>query len=157
MNTRSIRFRLVVWYAGVLTSAFILLGGLMYAGLKLHLETSLAADQIYRAQRIGDTLLANIGKTGAAHLISEINSWFAPENNERFIRITRDDGTVLYLSSSPKDLGSFWGSVAPYRSDNLQHGSRLHSWRIETAQGNRRLLIAAVPCKSDEGKQYVVE
>jgi heavy metal sensor kinase len=152
MNTRSIRFRLVVWYAGVLTGVFVLLGGLMYAGLKMHLETSLAADQIYRAQRIGDTLLANLGKTGEAHVVSEINSWFAPENNERFIRITRDDGTVLYLSSSPKDLGSDWSSVAAWRGDN-----RRHSWRIETTQGNRRLLIAAVPCKSDEGKQFVVE
>ncbi|HXD00050.1 MAG TPA: ATP-binding protein [Verrucomicrobiae bacterium] len=157
MNTRSIRFRLVLWYAGVLTAAFILLGGLMYAGLKLHLETSLAGDQIYRAQRIGDTLLANIGKTGEAHVVSEINSWFAPETNERFIRITRQDGTILYLSSSPKDLGPDWGGVASYRNYNLQQGSRLHSWRIETTQGNRRLLIAAVPCKSDEGKPYVVE
>ncbi len=104
MNTRSIRFRLVAWYAGVLTAVFVLLGGLMYAGLKFYLEQSLGQAQVRRAQQIADTLLANIGKTGEAHVASEINSWFAPETNDRFIRITRADGSVLYLSSSPKDL-----------------------------------------------------
>ena len=157
MNTRSIRFRLVVWYAGVLTAVFVLLGCWMYVGLKLHLETSLAGDQTYRAQRIADTLLANIGKTGEAHVVSEINAWFAPETNDRFIRITRDDGTVLYLSTGPKELGSDWGVVASYDSAKLQHGSRQHSWRVETTRDNQRLLIAAVPYQSDEGRRFVVE
>jgi heavy metal sensor kinase len=157
MNTRSIRFRLVVWYAGVLTGVFVLLGYWMYVGLKMHLETSLAGDQMYRAQRIADTLLANIGKTGEAHVVGEINSWFAPETNERFIRITRGDGSVLYLSSSPKDLTADWGGVALYDSKKLQHGSQMHSWRVETTRDNRRLLIGAVPYKSDEGRPFVVE
>lgn len=152
MNTRSIRFRLVAWYAGVLTTVFVLLGALMYVGLKLHLETSLAGDQIYRARRIGDTLLANIGQTGEAHVISEINSWFAPETNERFIRITREDGSILYLASSPRDWAPNWGGVAPYRGQKERN-----SWRVETTQGGRRLLIAAVPIKSDQGKEYLVE
>ena len=45
MNTRSIRFRLVVWYAGLLLGVFILLGCMMYAGLKLYLEESLSQAQ----------------------------------------------------------------------------------------------------------------
>jgi heavy metal sensor kinase len=152
MNTRSLRFRLVVWYAGVLTGVFVLLGGLMYAGLKMYLEKSLSGDQIRRARQIADTLLANVGKTGEAHVVTEINSWFAPETNDRFIRITRQDGTVLYQSRSPKDPRFDWGEVAPYRA-----GIRLNSWRTEPTRDNRPLLIAAVPCQSDEGKQYVVE
>jgi heavy metal sensor kinase len=152
MNTRSIRFRLVVWYAGVLTAVFVLLGSLMYAGLKMHLEKSLAGDQIRRARQIADTLLANVGKTGEAHVVSEINSWFAPEINDRFIRITRDDGTVMYLSTSPKDLRLDWGGVAAYRGDHRQN-----SWRTETMPDNRRLLIASVPCQSGNGKRFLVE
>jgi heavy metal sensor kinase len=152
MNTRSIKLRLVVWYAGVMTVVFVLLGGLMYVGLKLYLEQSLGADQVRRAQQIAETLLGNLGKTGEAHVVSEINSWFAPETNDRFIRITREDGTVLYLSRSPKDLRFDPGAVAPYRDGGRQNWSR-----TETAGGGRELLIAAVPCRSDEGKLYVVE
>src|SRR5580692_4935546 len=103
MNTRSIRFRLVAWYAWVLMAAFVLLGGLMYAGLKMHLEQSLGQSQTRRAAQIADTLLANINETGEAHVVTEINSWFAPETNDRFIRITRADGSELYVSSNPKD------------------------------------------------------
>src|SRR5581483_1546085 len=99
----SIRFQLVGWYAGLLIAVFLLLGTLMYAGLKLYLEESLSQAQLRRARQIAETLLANVEKTGEAHVVSEINSWFAPETNDRFIRITRGDGSVLYVSSSPKD------------------------------------------------------
>ncbi len=152
MNSRSIKFRLVVWYAAVMTVVFVLLGGLMYAGLKMYLEKSLSEDQIRRARQIAETLLANLGKTGEAHVISEINSWFAPETNDRFIRITREDGTVLYLSRSPKDLRFDPGAVAPYRGGGWQD-----SWRTESAGASGKLLIAAVVWRSDEGKLYVVE
>jgi heavy metal sensor kinase len=152
MNTHSIKFRLVVWYAAVMTVVFVTLGGLMYAGLKMYLEKSLSADQIRRAQQIAETLLVNIGKTGEAHIVSEINSWFAPETNDRFIRITRDDGSVLYLSSSPK-VQNFDPSVVAL----FPASGRQNSWRTETAGEGRKLLIAVVACRSDEGKQYLVE
>src|SRR5580692_5038399 len=113
MNTRSIRFRLVVWYAGLLIAVFVLLGGLMYAGLKQYLEQSLAQAQMRRARQIADTLLVNIGATGETHVISEINAWFAPETNDRFIRITRGDASVLYLSRNPRDLSFDAGHVSP--------------------------------------------
>ena len=54
MNTRSIRFRLVAWYAGLLVIVFVILGGRMYGGLKLYLEQSLRTAQIRRAQQIAD-------------------------------------------------------------------------------------------------------
>jgi heavy metal sensor kinase len=151
MNTRSIRFRLVAWYAGVLTVVFVLLGGLMYAGLKFYLEQSLGQAQVRRAQQIADTLLAKIGQTGEAHVTSEINSWFAPETNDRFIRITRADGSPLYVSSSPKDVSFDAASVPAF--PERERVSR----RSETLPDNKRLLIAAVPCQSDDGRHFLVE
>jgi hypothetical protein len=62
MNARSLKLRLVVWYAGVMTVVFVLLGGLMYVGLKMYLEKSLSEDQIRRAQQIAGTLLANLAR-----------------------------------------------------------------------------------------------
>ena len=74
-----------VAHAGLLIAVFVLLGGLIYAGLRIYLEQSLAATQARRAVLIGDALLTNIATTGEAHVVSEINSWFAPATIDRFI------------------------------------------------------------------------
>ncbi len=152
MNTRSIRFRLVAWYAGLLVVVFVVLGGMMYAGLKLYLVHSLREAQIRRATQITDALLAKISETGQAHVVNEINSWFAPETNDRFIRITDGSTTPFYVSSSPRD-GSFdANAVPPY-----QGKSNKISWREQKLSGSAPLLIASVPYHSAQGKQYVVE
>ncbi|HTO45582.1 MAG TPA: hypothetical protein VML56_16035, partial [Burkholderiales bacterium] len=67
MSTRSIRFRLVAWYAGLLTGVFLLLGALMYFNLKHFLENDLGETQARRARQIADTLLARVGQTGEAY------------------------------------------------------------------------------------------
>src|SRR5580704_13033880 len=138
MNSRSIRFRLVAWYAGVLLAAFVLLGAMMYGGLKVYLEQSLAEAQSRRAQQIADTLLANLGRTGEAHVVNEINSWFAPETNDRFIRITREDTSELYVSSNPRDLSFEANRVRPFL-ERRKEGS----WRKQGAGSNSELLIAS--------------
>ncbi len=152
MKTSSLRFRLMAWYAGVVTAVFVLLGVLMYGGLRLFLEQSLSHDQVRRAQQIAETLLAKMNQTGEAHVVNEINAWFAPETNDRFIRITRADGSVFYISQSPKDQSFDAGQVPPFtaRAEGI-------SSRQETTAGKKQLLIAAVPCRSDGGKSYVVE
>ena len=152
MNTRSIRFRLVTWYVGLLLVVCVLLGVMMYGGLKLYLEESLSKAQVRRAQQIADTLLANADKTGETYVINEINSWFAPETNDRFIRLTHGDGSVLYLSQSPKDQSFDAAQVPPF------HGSiRGTSWRIASDVAGRKLLIAAVPCQARDRRQFLVE
>ncbi len=152
MNTRSIRFRLVAWYVGLLIAVFILLGILMYGGLKLYLEESLSKAQIRRAQQIADTLLANIEKTGEAYVTNEINAWFAPETNDRFIRITRGDASVLYLSQSPKDLSFDAGRVPPFRGL-----VRETSWRKVSDANGQKLLIAAVASQTRDNRRFLVE
>ena len=41
MNTRSIRFRLTVWYAGLLASLLLLFGASTYLGLRHYLNQTL--------------------------------------------------------------------------------------------------------------------
>ena len=152
MNTRSIRFRLIIWYAGLLIVVFILLGNLMHAGLKRYLEQSLATAQTRRARQIAETLLASVGRTGEAHVVNEINSWFAPETSDRFIRITRDNQSTLYVSSNPTDM-SFDASHLPLHSEPSKTGS----WRKHKVPPNNELLIASVPYLTPDGKGYLVE
>jgi heavy metal sensor kinase len=152
MNTRSIRFRLVAWYAGLLISVFLLLGGLMYAGLQRHLERSLSETQFRRARQIAETLIANMGKTGEEYVTNEINAWFSPELDDRFIRITRGDSSVLYVSKSPRDMSFDAG-----RMPALRGPVRGKSWRIETATNGKKFLIAALPAQTAEGRRFGVE
>jgi len=66
MNTRSLSFRLVTWYAGVLTLVFILIGALTIILLREYLESNVLDTQARRARQIADTLVAAAGRTGEA-------------------------------------------------------------------------------------------
>jgi heavy metal sensor kinase len=98
MNTRSLSFRLVTWYAGVLTLVFILIGALTVVLLREYLESNVLDTQARRARQIADTLVAAASRTGDAAMAREVEELYAPEANERFIRITRGDGHVVYAS-----------------------------------------------------------
>ncbi|HVM60619.1 MAG TPA: ATP-binding protein [Verrucomicrobiae bacterium] len=149
MTTRSIRFRLVAWYAGLLTGVFLLLGALMYFSLQHFLESDLSQSQARRARQIADTLLARVNQTGGPYVAREVKDLYEPEANDRFIRITRADGSVVYVSGPPKDQ-SFdpTGISAPSASE---------SFRKEHLPGSETLLIAAVPYRAPEGQSYIVE
>jgi heavy metal sensor kinase len=98
MNTRSLSFRLVTWYAGVLTLVFVLIGALTVVLLREYLESNVLDTQARRARQIADTLVAAASRTGDAAMAREVEELYAPEANERFIRITRGDGHVVYAS-----------------------------------------------------------
>ena len=66
MHTRSLSFRLVTWYAGLLTVVFVLLGALTLIFLRHYLEANLLDIQARRARQISDTLLAAASRTGEA-------------------------------------------------------------------------------------------
>ena len=112
MNTRSLSFRLVTWYAGVLTLVFVLLGALTIILLREYLESNVLDTQARRARQIADTLVAAVSRTGESTMAREVEELYAPEANERFIRITRDDGHVVYASGQPHD-GSFDPATVP--------------------------------------------
>jgi heavy metal sensor kinase len=152
MSTRSLRFRLIAWYAGLLTAVFLLLATLMFVGLKHYLETSLAEAQERRAQQIADTLIANVNQTGEAVIGKEINSLYAPEINDRFIRVSRQDGSVLYASNPPTDQ-----SFDPTRLPSLSAPPPGESIRKQGLTDKKTLLIAALNSPAVNGVRYVVE
>jgi heavy metal sensor kinase len=102
MNTRSLPFRLVAWYALWLSVVFVIASTLVYFGLRRYLEHSLATEQTQRAKRIA-TLALQATLTNENSLSSDITARFAPEASERFIRVVRSDGKVLYQSRPPHD------------------------------------------------------
>src|ERR1019366_7413984 len=143
MNTRSLRFQLVAWYAALLTGCFVLIGAATYVVLQSSLVGALQETQLRRARQVGQLLLDEIRGPGEARVGEEVQARYAPDLNGRFVRIMRSDGSSLYLSSAPRDQTFVPGEVPPA------------SWtsRAETAwqaplPGGRKMLLTACEVQS---------
>jgi heavy metal sensor kinase len=152
MNVRSISFRLVVWYTGLLTVIFVLLGALFYFGLQHFVENDVRQNQMRRARQIADTLLVHIQQTGETYVAGEIKTLYGPEINDRFIRLTRVDGKVIYVSGAPAD-GSFNPAevavLAPESGSEFAYTIKL--------PGDKAMLIGVVSLAAQNGTHYFVE
>src|ERR1035441_7015227 len=113
MNARSLRFQLVAWYAGLLTGCFVLIGAATYVVLQSSLVSALRETQLRRARQIGQLLLNEVRGPGEARVGEEIQARYAPDLNDRFVRIVRSDGSPLYVSSAPKDQSFEPGELPP--------------------------------------------
>ncbi|MGH8259524.1 MAG: sensor histidine kinase [Steroidobacteraceae bacterium] len=158
MNTRSLSFRLVAWYAGLLTLVFLLLGAVTFAAVANYLQANLREDQVRRARQIADTLLNGITASGEPALAAAVESLYAPETNDRFIRVTRGSpagtggpGRVLFQSGEPHGH-SFDPTVVPLLRELPQSVS---SREVRMPRGS--LVIAAVPHRAASGRHYIVE
>ncbi len=169
MNTRSLSFRLVTWYASLLALVFLLLGAVTFAAVANYLQVNLRENQTRRARQIADTLLKNLSESGEPALAASVEALYAPEANDRFIRITRGSagtdagagtrvrpragaGEVLFQSGEPRDRGFDPAGVPP-----LPAIPRTDSWRKVQLPGGAALMIAAVGDRAPNGKRYVVE
>ena len=152
MNTRSLRFRLTVWYAGLLSGLLVLFGASVYIGLNQYLKLTLRDSLAKEARQIGETLLVNIAISGEEYVDDEIKEHLAPEINGTFIRITRSDGSKLYESGPPRDASFNPANVNATRTDITQESSR-----VERISGGTELLISTVPFTLRDGARFVIE
>lgn len=152
MNRRSISFRLVAWYAGLLTGIFLLLCASLYLDLRRFLVDNLRESQARRTRQIASALLVHIKQTGESYVASQTEDWYDPEINDRFIRITRADGTLVYVSGMPKD-----GSFDPAEVPALPPSSKPEFSRKIKLADNKTLLVAALNFQSPGNPAYLVE
>jgi heavy metal sensor kinase len=103
VNFRSITFRLVAWYAGVSLVLCAAFGFYTFFGLGYFLRLAQTDTLERRAREVADIMAAHVGREGEAFTIDLIRTSYAPEHNDRFIRIRRPDGSLLYLSGQPTD------------------------------------------------------
>jgi heavy metal sensor kinase len=152
MNTRSIRFRLTVWYAGLLAGMLVLFGASVYLGLSHYLEWTLKEALSQQAKQIGAAWLGEVGVSGESYVAGEINEHVSPKVNDRFIRITRADGSVMYLSDEPKSKRFDPSRVPPLKAQAGQE-----SLREEHLTAESELMIFALPFSAKNGGRYVIE
>ena len=160
MNTRSLSFRLVTWYAGVLTVVFVVLGALTLIFLRHYLEASILDTQARRARQIADTLLAAIDSTGETVVARQVEDLYSPEANDRFIRISRGDGRVVYVSGDPHDRSFVPSEVpaAPGAVSLARQAALVRKQQVRTGS----LLIGAVGypagrTPAEAAPRYIVE
>ncbi len=103
MNTRAITFRLAAWCAGISLLVCIGFGLYTYFGLRYYLRRSQADTLRRRAHQVAAIVAAHIDREGDAFTVDLIKTSYAPELNDRFIRVRRPDGSVLYASGQPAD------------------------------------------------------
>jgi len=152
MNTRSLSFRLVAWYASLLTVAFVLLGTIMYFDLRHFLDNNFREAQARRAIQIADTMLAHIGTSGENSVIHEIEDHYKPEVNDRFIRVTRQDGKVLYISGMPKDQ-----SFDPTHLPALKPSAAKEFYQKLRLPNGEALLVDALNYTTPDHQRFLVE
>lgn len=152
MNTRSFSFRLVAWYAGLLTCIFALLCALLYLDLRHFLENDLRQSQARRAHQIADTFLVRIKETGATSVAAQTQQWYEPEISDRFIRITSSNGQVIYASGAPKD-----GSFNPAEVQPMSSSPATESFYNVKLSNGKTLVVAAFNYESLGNSAYLVE
>lgn len=151
MNARSLRFRLGFWYAGLLAILLAVFGCFVYITLERLLERNLHETLAKEAQTIGEALLSKIHQTGDAYVIDEIEEHFAPRTTNHFLRVTRENGTVLYQSGPPRD-GAF--DPATVTSARL---SEPPAWREDRMQNGGTLFVFTTTFLDSSGMHYAIQ
>jgi heavy metal sensor kinase len=151
MNTRSLRFRITVWYAGLLAGALVVFGVSVYLGLERYLDWTLQRTLVSECRAISTELLSQLPGKDTAWLATEINEAYAPEVNSRFIRVVHPGTGVVYLSAAPKD-GLFDPQQIPFPGDPQRDGPR----KLRVGAGNR-LLIQSMNFTTPDGTRFLVE
>jgi heavy metal sensor kinase len=103
MRSHSITFRLGVWYAGITVLVCVGFGLYTYFGLSYYLSVSQTDTLRRRARQVAAIVTAHSHREGEAFTIDLLKTSYAPEHNDRFIRILRPDGSTLYVSGEPTD------------------------------------------------------
>ncbi len=153
MNTRSLKFQLIAWYAGLLTACFGVLGVVAYLALQNSLVGALRESQLRRARQVAQLLSEEVEHGREAQVAAEIETRYAAGLNGRFIRVTRQDGAVLYLSSAPRDQ-SFDPTALPPAS---WPGSQIEAARQAPLLGARKMLLTAHALQTPGGARYLIE
>jgi len=151
MNTRSLRFRITAWYAGLLAGTLVVFGASVYLGLERYLDWTLQRTLASECRTIGTQLVSQLPAKDTAWLAFEINEDYTPEVNGRFIRVTHEGGGIVYRSGAPKD-----GTFDPFRIPFPGNKEKDRSRKLQFEAGNR-LLIQSMTFTTPSGNRYLVE
>ncbi len=113
----SLRFKLIAWFAGLLVLVTLGFAAYTYTSLQRFLHEVLRNTLEHRTDQIS-AMVRDIPKTNEAAVAAEIEARFAPGRNDKFVRVTRENGSALgamvYLSGNPADHSFEPGEIPPF-------------------------------------------
>jgi heavy metal sensor kinase len=149
MTVRSISFRLTAWYAGMVVAVIIVFGAISYKRLEHYLNLTLRQSMSHRAAQIANGIVSDPDRLDQDELGVDIEGVYAPGTNDRFVRVTRKDGTIIYVSGQPNDH-----SFDPRKVPLPSNPSAKLAIRVEA--GPAPLLIASTIARVGD-ETYLVE
>jgi len=157
MNTRSIQFRLILWYSCLVVLVASAFGAYTYYGVRTRLYADIEHTLTRRAHQIATNLLPK--RMDSADLTASIRSLYSPEVNNRFIRILREDHSIFYISGpsqdgrfNPAEIRIQDGNIPPLRIDSPYSGSEMLITATE-AQANGHTYIIEMGAPTNEIEQ----
>ena len=148
---RSIRFKLITLSVIVLGIVFIVFGTYIYVAFRQLLVSSLEQILHRRAQQIAVTIVDELPAKGEEYVGSEIQARYAPELNERIIRITDENSAVIYASRNASLL-----ATRPEKTATALQSDRPVYWETEATDRESYRLVA-IGHRLSNGHTYVVE
>jgi heavy metal sensor kinase len=146
-HPRSIRLKLISLYVGLLVVVFVAFGAFIYWSFHQFLIGALDRTLTRRAQQIAVTILEELPARGEAYVAGEIQARYAPELNERVMRITEDNGRLIYASKSAEALA--------ISTPLVLHKSQ--AVRTIWLSNGTRLRVVAIQHHVDRGGDYIVQ
>jgi heavy metal sensor kinase len=147
----SIRARLIILIVAALSLIFLCFGTYLYFGFKGYLIASLRETLTRRAHQIAATIVAEIPGRGLGYVASEVRARYAPELNERLIRITDETGAIIYASGNAGALGA--RLMPPWPGTNAESAPVAQG---EVSPSGARFQVVAVGYRTSGGR-YLVE
>jgi heavy metal sensor kinase len=149
---RSIRARLITLYVVTLSLIFVCFGGYTYWGFKQYLVRSLQEALVRRAHQIAATILADVPQKGEAYVGSEVQARYAPELNERIIRVTDQQARTIYAS---RNAGALSQPLTVDFAGTDEETTPVR--RRETTASGETIEVVAIGYRLPSGARYTVE
>jgi heavy metal sensor kinase len=152
---RSIRAQLIALYVCLLAFVFLCFGAYTYWGFQRYLVHALQQTLARRAHQMASTILDELPEKGPSYVASEIQARYAPELNERVVRITGSAGSAgqeVYASKNAHLL-------SPPQSLPIPAGSSESpaAFREEFPEREAPLQVATLTYRLTDGSTYTVE
>jgi heavy metal sensor kinase len=149
-HPRSIRFKLITLYVGLLALVFFGFGIYIYVVFHQMVVRSLEQTLSRRAQQIAATILDALPEKGEAYVANEIQARYAPELNERAIRIVDAHEREIYVSKNAQFL------AAHSLRSALDGPIDKTYWEELSSEGEKYRLVG-LRHRLGDGSLYIVE
>jgi heavy metal sensor kinase len=151
-HPRSLRFKLITLYVCLLTIVFLGFGAYIYLGFQQFLVRSLKQTLLRRADQIAVTILDQLPVKGESYVASEIQARYAPELNERVIRITDTNHREIYASKNAHFLSNYPSQSQAEERDRLKP-----LYQQETSSEGHAFEVVSLLHPLSNGSVFIVD